>query len=69
MSYEFTKLSEVEFAEQPSTEANILIEDNGNIKRTSLSNVGSGSSSGTGVETIDFTLGYYGVINETDLAE
>lgn len=67
MSYEFTKLSEVEFAEQPSTEANILIEDNGNIKRTLLSNVGG---SGVGVETINFTLApSYGLINEIELVE
>lgn len=63
MSYEFTKLSEVEFAEQPSTEANILIEDNGDIKKTLLANIGS-SGSGTGVETIDFTINSYAMMLE-----
>lgn len=66
MSYEFTKLSEVEFAEQPSTEANILIEDNGDIKKTLLANI---SGSGVGVETIDFTTGGYGFINEMELSK
>jgi hypothetical protein len=72
MAYEFTKLSDVEVAESPSEAANILIEDNGIIKKTSLSSVSSNNtptvpSSPAGIETIDFTLGYYGNVEELDL--
>lgn len=35
MAYTFTKLSDVEVVEAASTEANILIEENGEIKKTS----------------------------------
>lgn len=34
MAYTFTKLSDVEVVEAASTEANILIEENGEIKKT-----------------------------------
>lgn len=72
MAYEFTKLSDVEIAESPSEAANILIEDNGIIKKTSLSSVGGNGASTTpsgpaGIETINFTLGYYGNVEELDL--
>lgn len=35
MAYTFTKLSDVELVEAASTEANVLIEENGEIKKTS----------------------------------
>ena len=71
MAYEFTKLSDVEVAEQPSNVANILIEDNGDIKKVPVSSIGGNNSSsnqtGSGVEVINFTVGYYGNLEELDL--
>lgn len=77
MAYEFTKLSDVEIAESPSSAANILIEDGGIIQKVPASSVGgnsnnsdsngNSSSTGSGVEVINFTVGYYGNLEELDL--
>lgn len=40
MAYEFTKLSEVEKLETVSDEANVLVEENGEIKRVAKTEVG-----------------------------
>lgn len=39
MAYDFTKLSEVPVAESVTDNCNILVEDNGEIKRTAQSNI------------------------------
>lgn len=74
MAYEFTKLSDVEIAEQPSDAANILIEDNGDIKKVPISSIGDNndnpieepSASGSGVEVIDFVCGGYTYISNLE---
>lgn len=42
MSYEFKRLSDVEVVEKPATAANVLIEENGVIKKAPKSAVGGG---------------------------
>ncbi len=39
MAYEFKKLSDVEVVEAPANNANILIEENGVIKKTAIDNI------------------------------
>jgi hypothetical protein len=56
MAYEFKKLSAVEAVETPADTANVLIEENGVIKKTpSSSFAGGGSSSSGGVFLIRVT--------------
>lgn len=43
MALNFTKLTEVENIETPAAEATVIIEDEGSIKRTPMSNIGGGS--------------------------
>lgn len=44
MAYEFKKLSDVEVVAEPAESANVLIEENGVIKKTPKTAVGGGSS-------------------------
>jgi hypothetical protein len=51
MALEFKKLSEVTVAEEVSDAANLLVEDNGEIKRISKKGIGGGSAGGIVVFT------------------
>lgn len=53
MAYNFIKLSEVELVESPQSVPNVLIEDNGEIKRMSAESLGGG---GGGSNTIDYEI-------------
>ena len=56
MAYEFKKLSEVETVEEVAETANVLIEEDGVIKKTSKSNVGGVGIDGPGVGGFDFII-------------
>lgn len=55
---EFKKLSEVEIVESPADNANVLIEEEGVIKKVAKSAVGGGAGGGGGLCRINLTYDY-----------
>lgn len=56
MSYEFKKLSDVDIVETPSETANVLIEEDGVIKKAPKTAVGGASSAGGGSNEYDMII-------------
>lgn len=54
MSYEFKKLSDVDVVSEPSEVANVLIEENGVIKKAPKTAVGGSGAGGTTILSYDY---------------
>lgn len=63
MAYEFKKLSDVEVVAEPTESANVLIEEDGVIKKVPKSTVGGSSSGGGNERTMFFSIENSGVWN------
>lgn len=56
MSYDFKKLSEVDILDEITDEATVLVEDGGDVKRTSMSNIKGSGCVAVDVDKIVFEL-------------